>query len=182
MMAKAHRIRAVIEKALMRESEKAAAVFVNPENYRPYSCVVGGCVRPAYAKRLCNGHYLRMRKGADMRAPLRARKRHDLCSQCGELAGAKGGWGLCQGHYKLVRYMTIKDAAIAALGGKCARCDGVFPREVFDFHHAGEKTENPSEMLLRRSVEIIAYELAKCILLCANCHRMEHRNELRRSI
>lgn len=93
------------------------------------------------------------------------------------MTGVKGGWGLCQKHYRRRRTAAIKDAAIAAMGGACARCSGVFHRAVFDFHHEGEKESDPSALLANGSPEDIATELARCVLLCANCHRLEHNDD-----
>lgn len=52
-------------------------------------------------------------------------------------------------------------------------CLGVFPATCFDFHHEGEKDMNPSKALTM-SAEKQEQEMAKCILLCANCHRIRH--------
>ncbi len=170
---------AALESAALARSHAAASIFVSPANSRKYSCQAPGCVRPAYAKGWCNAHYIRARKGLPMAAPVRARKREDACASCGEQTGAKGGWGLCQRHYKQARYETLKDAAIAAFGAKCGHCGGSFHRAVFDFHHRGDKLGSPSEMFLNKSLSALARELAKCILLCANCHRLEHRDDIR---
>jgi hypothetical protein len=167
-----------VQEALNKASHEAASIFIPPASVRPYGCSVGECIRPAYAKQLCNAHYLRARKGLDLTVAVRARKREDLCVECGKVTGAKGGWGLCSLHYRARRYAVIKDALIAAMGGMCCRCHGKFPRAVFDFHHVGGKEESPSAILQNRSVEAIAAEMAKCILLCANCHRLEHHVEL----
>jgi hypothetical protein len=165
---------AALEMALNARTSDAASIFTPPSNSRAYSCAAHGCQRPAYAKGLCNAHYLRKRKGLSMLAPVRASKREGECAQCGKKTGSKGGWGLCPSHYRKARYEALKDAAIAALGGECARCKGSFHRAVFDFHHRGEKQDSPSAMFLNSSVEALAKELSKCILLCANCHRLEH--------
>lgn len=58
-------------------------------------------------------------------------------------------------------------------GGKCEDCSGTFPPCVFDFHHEGEKDMNPSSAITM-SFENQKKELDKCILLCANCHRVRH--------
>lgn len=73
--------------------------------------------------------------------------------------------------------LKSKQIAIDALGGKCADCGGVFPPAVYDFHHVDptEKEYNLGNIIRRkRNREIIAEELSKCVLLCANCHRIRH--------
>jgi predicted HNH restriction endonuclease len=65
--------------------------------------------------------------------------------------------------------------AIALLGGKCSWCKGVFEPCVYDFHHTNPEDKDftiGENMLV--SKERFLNEVSKCILLCANCHRMEH--------
>ena len=171
-----------LQEAMLARTQAAASIFVAPANSREHGCTAYGCIRPAYAKGLCNAHYLRHRKGLPQDVPVRARKREDACAECGIQTGAKGGWGLCQRHYRQSRYETLKDAAITVFGSKCANCGGGFHRSVFDFHHHGDKIGSPSEMFINRSLSTLAKELAKCMLLCANCHRLEHHDDLVRSM
>ena len=166
-----------IESALIDASNQAPSIFNNPTNSRSYKCLVKNCERFAYAKGLCNAHYLRERLGKDVDSKIKIRKRNSLCNICNEKINLKGGWGLCSKHYKLKRTKTIKDAAVQAMGGSCMKCGGVFRRSVFDFHHIDDKTGSPSKLIGTNSIEKIAEELSKCILLCANCHRMEHTDE-----
>jgi hypothetical protein len=163
--------------AIEEHTKAASSIFVEPSNRRSYSCSF--CSRSAYAKGLCNAHYIRQKKGLPMDVDVRARKRHDCCEKCGQKTGAKGGWGMCQKHYRQERYEAIKDAAISVLGPNCSRCGGSFHRSVFDFHHVGEKSSSPSSILTNKSLEYLAEELSRCVLLCANCHRLEHHDELR---
>ena len=171
-------ILATMQIAVKEKTKAASRLFVPPSNSRAYACMVDGCVRPADAKGYCNAHYLRHRSGMLLDTPVRARKRDDLCEQCGNLPGAKGGWGLCQRHYRQARYEVLKDAVVSLFGGKCARCCNSYHRAVFDFHHLGDKTGSPSEMLSNKSLQQIARELSKCTMLCANCHRLEHHNDV----
>lgn len=68
-----------------------------------------------------------------------------------------------------------KEKAVSYKGGKCSRCEGVFPPFVYDFHHVDPKTKEYSlNWLLDKRWSTIAAELDKCILLCTNCHRIEH--------
>lgn len=65
--------------------------------------------------------------------------------------------------------------AIEYKGGKCNDCGGVYPPSVYDFHHldGSTKEENPS-YFIKLSRERAIPELDKCVLLCANCHRVRH--------
>lgn len=166
-----------LKSAIQAEKQKAASVVPEPSNARSYGCSVEGCDRTAYASGMCNAHYIRNRSGKKMTEPIRSRKRLDRCEQCGEKTKNKGGWGLCQKHYRAKRYRVIKDALIEAMGGACNNCGGKFHRSVYDFHHKHGKTDSPANILVNKSIEQIAKEISKCVLLCANCHRMEHNNE-----
>lgn len=59
--------------------------------------------------------------------------------------------------------------------GGCARCDEDNP-VCLDFHHVGpEKSRTVASMISDGcSKEEIRAEIAKCTVLCANCHRKEH--------
>lgn len=170
-------IQKAIDGALLEQSRIAAAIFVEPENRRTYQCSVVGCSRSAYAKSLCNAHYIRKRKGMPLDIPVRARKRDDVCAKCGKQTGAKGGWGLCAKHYKQSRYTAVKRALVDCFGGRCSRCSGVFPLAAYDFHHLSDKEDAPSSMILNASSRAIAREVSKCILLCSNCHRITHSEQ-----
>lgn len=68
--------------------------------------------------------------------------------------------------------------AIEYLGGKCSKCEQTFHPAVYEFHHLDPLTKDrdPSKML-QLSLERLKAELDKCILLCANCHRIEHHGD-----
>jgi hypothetical protein len=75
------------------------------------------------------------------------------------------------------RGVARKLALIRASGGGCARCGYKRNLAAMGWHHR-EPTQKAFEMDLRnlsnRSEATIALELAKCVLLCANCHAEEH--------
>jgi hypothetical protein len=164
-----------MQSALHDESRKHADA-APAENCRSYACGIAGCASAAYARGLCNAHYLRVRKGRDMALPVRNRKRGVACIDCGAATDAKGGFGRCAKHYRIRRRLLLKSAAVAFHGGTCRRCGQTHASRVFDFHHTGEKTGSPSDMFGRSSLAAIAAELTACELLCANCHRMEHND------
>jgi hypothetical protein len=68
-----------------------------------------------------------------------------------------------------------KEKAIEYLGGVCSNCNNKYHPAIFEFHHKcpQEKVKDPSKML-SLSWERIKNELDKCVLLCANCHRLIH--------
>lgn len=56
----------------------------------------------------------------------------------------------------------------------CIYCSVADPA-CLDFHHEGEKEEGIARMLSERcSLDEIRQEISNCVLLCANCHRIEH--------
>lgn len=61
------------------------------------------------------------------------------------------------------------------IGTTCTRCCKGFPRYVLELHHVDpkEKDKNVSAML-QGSWEALEKELAKCVVLCACCHRIVH--------
>ena len=68
-----------------------------------------------------------------------------------------------------------KQQAVDYMGGKCADCSAAYPAAVYDFHHLNpaEKDMDPQKAL-RSSWDKAKVELDKCVLLCANCHRIRH--------
>lgn len=69
--------------------------------------------------------------------------------------------------------------AIEYLGGKCSSCGLASEHpEVYDFHHLDPSVkEKDPGMLMHCSWERLQKELDKCVLLCANCHRIAHAKE-----
>ena len=174
------RLRRALRDALTLQSEAIAqVVYLIPENVRGYNCKLNGCERPAYARRLCNAHYVRRRNGKDLHVPLRARRISGTCWKCGGSTptSLNAGWGLCANHYTRGRRLIIKRAAMKVFGELCCTCGKRFQASAFDFHHRNGKTDKKhalAYMMINGSVDDIAKELAKCDLICANCHRIEH--------
>jgi hypothetical protein len=76
------------------------------------------------------------------------------------------------------RITANKQKAVDYLGGKCTDCNGVFHPSVYDFHHLDPNTKEKELSKARYSSwENYKTELDKCVLLCANCHRLRHHGE-----
>lgn len=62
------------------------------------------------------------------------------------------------------------------MGSACFACDRKGPLTIFEFHHwnSAEKDFGISEDGIMRSWAKVLAELAKCVMLCANCHREVH--------
>ena len=75
------------------------------------------------------------------------------------------------------RWNDIKLKAIEYKGGVCVQCNQSFPYPAMQFHHIDPSSKDVSWTKLRlRSWDKITFELDKCVLLCANCHSIEHSN------
>lgn len=74
-----------------------------------------------------------------------------------------------------IRRFRAKAAAIKYMGGKCAKCGWQGDQAVFQFHHVrSNKKDFAIGNVANKSWDIIKKELKKCVLLCANCHAVEH--------
>ncbi len=62
---------------------------------------------------------------------------------------------------------------VEKMGDKCQDCGQQFPDVCYDFHRIGGKDANPSAALRWNRIRM-EEELSKCVLLCANCHRLRH--------
>lgn len=80
--------------------------------------------------------------------------------------------------YASARRLKNKQKAIELFGSKCLDCDKSFPSSVYDFHHLDPlQKEYAVASLFNLSWSKIEKELEKCILLCANCHRIRHHEQ-----
>jgi hypothetical protein len=77
--------------------------------------------------------------------------------------------------YMRERHRSTKRKAIEYKGNQCADCKGTYHPSVYDFHHLDPtlKDFKPSDSLTRKWDKVKA-ELDKCVMLCANCHRLRH--------
>lgn len=75
---------------------------------------------------------------------------------------------------KIRRYRT-KAAAIQYLGGKCIKCGWQGNQAALQFHHTDPDVKDfIIGNVANKKWDVIKTELHKCILLCANCHAIEH--------
>lgn len=58
-------------------------------------------------------------------------------------------------------------------GGVCQCCGESFHYSCMDFHHKNPDSKN-GQVKIDRGWKTLANEAAKCVLLCANCHRLYH--------
>ena len=97
-----------------------------------------------------------------------------LCANCHRLRHA--GLDERPGDPVVEHRRARKLRAIAYMGGCCEGCGYTGPAALFEFHHRDPKTKDfgLSEHGIPRRWEKIVVELAKCVMLCANCHREVH--------
>lgn len=72
------------------------------------------------------------------------------------------------------RVRAMKREFVRNLKSKpCTECGHTFPPECMDFdHRPGEKKLRAVSKMFTLSLERILEEVAKCDLVCANCHRI----------
>ncbi len=122
------------------------------------------------------------------------------CSDCGTEVKKKGLCSICKSKYNKKWYqrnkkdqllriqknnkrykVQAKELIKALKDVPCADCKGKFPTCAMDFDHLGKepKKMNIGTMVgQRRTTSALKKEIAKCEVVCANCHRI--RTEKRR--
>ena len=59
----------------------------------------------------------------------------------------------------------------------CADCGGWFPPECMDFDHRDPSTKRCA-VSQAKSERALMHEMAKCEVVCANCHRIRSKKQL----
>lgn len=105
------------------------------------------------------------------------------CKLCGKSTGRFSGC-VCDDCYrqrvKERQHHNYEIITKSKVGKACAVCGVVFPPVCMDYHHLDKSTKefslgaNGRDMALDR----IYREISKCILVCANCHRLLHYQEV----
>jgi len=107
-----------------------------------------------------------------------ARRRQPNCPLCGKKRTDQIQTLVCWACYSKIKRVRVKQGAIAYLGGKCSRCGCHGHPDIFDIHHTSDNKEFSIANGYSRSRKALKRELAKCVLLCANCHRLTHVSEV----
>lgn len=141
------------------------------------------CDNPVLAKGLCNAHYIRNRTGKSLSTLIAQRKKSDrncTVSGCKNPVGKRGAHDMCKNHYLDFRSSNRKMHYIKLMGPECQMCRGIFQPCCYDFHHKDpmKKEDQISAMFRDASDKKLSEEISKCILLCSNCHRIEHYGQI----
>lgn len=80
----------------------------------------------------------------------------------------------CRCNYGHDRRKNLKIQAVNYLGNSCVDCNNVYDFCVYDFHHIDPSQKDFAISDNAKSFAKIKPELDKCVLLCANCHRIRH--------
>ena len=86
----------------------------------------------------------------------------------------------CRLEYSLERRRAIKRQALDYKGWSCNSCgliDKDYP-QIYDFHHIDPSQKDFAISKNTLVFEKIKNELDKCIVLCANCHRKVHAEDV----
>ena len=79
------------------------------------------------------------------------------------------------------RSKRLKQKAVEYSGGECSDCGFTTNHlSVYEFHHekVSDKENTIGKMIKRAQTwDRIRCELDKCVMLCANCHRIRHSRE-----
>ena len=102
----------------------------------------------------------------------------EFYAQSGHKYGVMSMCKDCFNKFCVERWKQRKIRYIMQLGGKCQSCGlklNDHNYSVFDFHHTNPQEKEYVWTKLRLFSDLrIQEELAKCELLCANCHRLAH--------
>jgi hypothetical protein len=75
------------------------------------------------------------------------------------------------------RVANIKTFIRESKAKPCIDCLGTYPPCVMDFHHVRGERKFWIGRTRGRSIREVQAEIEKCVLLCANCHRIRHASK-----
>lgn len=76
-------------------------------------------------------------------------------------------------------HRSRKDALEALKSGPCLDCGGLFPPECMDWDHRPDENKVLAIGRMRFAPwQSVLDEIAKCDLVCANCHRIRTKRRL----
>jgi hypothetical protein len=80
----------------------------------------------------------------------------------------------------MMRRDNHKQQLVEHFNNKCKDCGNSFPICCYDFHHI-DPSKKSFEIAPRLdgNIETIMEEVAKCVMICSNCHRIRHYKEKR---
>jgi 5-methylcytosine-specific restriction endonuclease McrA len=84
--------------------------------------------------------------------------------------------------YQKARATERKLALIAQKGGKCEQCGYSRCVKALEFHHINpddKEMKLDARSLAGHNWEALQKEASKCLLLCANCHRELHDDNIK---
>jgi len=113
--------------------------------------------------------------GAWVKLTAEAQKCDLLCANCHRIRHAVEDSAI-EGMGVIAHRRETKKKAVAHMGSACFGCGWTGLAAVFEFHHSDGSTKDfgiGQDGVARRWESIVA-ELAKCVMLCANCHREVH--------
>lgn len=105
------------------------------------------------------------------------------CCECGETDKSKfygtkkQMCGKCHNQYTIQKGQEKRKWAIEQLGGVCKKCGYDEYTCALDIHHTNPNSKDKNFECMRGwSKERILKEIQNCIILCKNCHAIEHYN------
>lgn len=77
---------------------------------------------------------------------------------------------------KQTSYQKRRKMVHEAKNVPCYRCKQTFPTCCMDFHHLDptQKDGMVSKLMKTGTYKSLQEEMDKCVVMCANCHRIEH--------
>lgn len=98
-----------------------------------------------------------------------------VCNKTSVVVKGNNFLHICNGCRKKKNIKSHRLSAVNMFNNKCKDCQKTFHMNVYDFHHLN-KDDKKYELsrLWGNSWKTIEEELEKCIMLCANCHRLRH--------
>ena len=151
--------------------ERAAAYAKNPnicENcHLPILVDKNQPIEKTFIKKFCN---------VQCAGAYRTKNRAKKCIICDKLLNLNLPSNKCSSCWSKARRYRVKLAIISYLGGSCQECGWQGHVTGFDVHHKlDEKKDFTISEAYYFNLKRIKDEVDKCILLCARCHRLEHR-------